>query len=461
MNEEKCMLTISILASNRKDTLPKTLESIKPILENVSSELIVTDTGCDEELLDVIHVYTDKVVKFEWCNDFSKARNVGLKMAKGQWFMFLDDDEWFEDVSQIITFFNSDQAQKYKAFDYLQRNYKDVEGKSWNDVPVSRASRIEGNIRFIDKIHEQFSKALQPAILIPEYVHHYGYIYSNEEDKQKHAYRNLSLLEKQLEEGNHSLRQYHHMLQEYNVLEYHQKAFEMALQGIQKAKENNENIPRFLSGLKVNVVSALINMDRNEEAIQYAKQYVNEGELTDVALCAMKGYLAHGHYNIGNKEETIAAVKEYFTIYLDIIDNKVLLVYNAMLTSAVAVGDAMPNMLFNIGLRCAVEMGNEQDILVMLRFRKYLKRFSPVDNGAWLGKLLELMKGRKERSSYATIIIMYMSDLMCATKICNKLLDIKEDSEEEFMILTKELISTEIDNPHIKILRTIYNLQKR
>ena len=57
---KKYTLTISILASNRKDTLPKTLESIKPILDNVSSELIIVDTGCDEDLLEIIRKYTDK-----------------------------------------------------------------------------------------------------------------------------------------------------------------------------------------------------------------------------------------------------------------------------------------------------------------------------------------------------------------------------------------------------------------
>ena len=54
MNKKKYKLTISILASNRKDTLPKTLESLKPILDNVSSELIVVDTGCDEDLLEIV-----------------------------------------------------------------------------------------------------------------------------------------------------------------------------------------------------------------------------------------------------------------------------------------------------------------------------------------------------------------------------------------------------------------------
>ena len=33
MNNKKYKLTISLLASNRKDTLSKTLESLKPILD--------------------------------------------------------------------------------------------------------------------------------------------------------------------------------------------------------------------------------------------------------------------------------------------------------------------------------------------------------------------------------------------------------------------------------------------
>ena len=88
MNNKRYLLTISVMTSNRKDTLPKTLESLKPILDNVSSELIVTDTGCDEELLTIIRKYTDKIVTFEWCKDFSKARNVSVDMAQGQWYMY-------------------------------------------------------------------------------------------------------------------------------------------------------------------------------------------------------------------------------------------------------------------------------------------------------------------------------------------------------------------------------------
>ena len=96
--EGQIKLTISILVSNRKDTVPKCLESLRPLLEQVDSELIITDTGCDDDLVEFMRQYTDNIVKFEWCKDFAAARNVGLDMAKGQWFMFIDDDEWFEDV---------------------------------------------------------------------------------------------------------------------------------------------------------------------------------------------------------------------------------------------------------------------------------------------------------------------------------------------------------------------------
>lgn len=456
MNEKKYLLTISIMASNRKDTLPKTLESIKPLLDNVSSELIVTDTGCDEDVLAVIRNYTDKIVKFQWCKDFAKARNVGLSMAQGQWFMYLDDDEWFENVSELIEFFNSEESKKYKAFDYMQRNYKDLEGSEWMDTPVSRATRIDDGIIFEDKIHEHFSKALEPAKLVNVYVHHYGYIYPTKEDKLKHARRNLELLEAQLEEGNHSLRQYHHMLQEYNLLEQHDNSYRMALQGISKSKENNENIPRFLSGLKVNVVSALLNMNRNEEAIKYAVSYLTEGGLTNVACCAMHGYLAHAFYNMSMVNKTIEAVKEYLEMYSSLKLDEIQIAYDSTLTSVVAFAKVMPNMLFNIGLRCAVQEKHEEDIMCIMKYTKCIDGFEPVDDGVWLQELVELMRQSVHKDEYVETIIVYMDNLVCATKICSKLLDIKEESEEEFMRVTEKLISVDKDNAHLKLLKTIY-----
>ena len=86
MKENK-ILTISLLVSNRKDTIRKCMESIRPLLEQVPSELIVVDTVGEENSdgsLAIAREYTDKVVYFEWCDDFSAARNAGLKEASGE-----------------------------------------------------------------------------------------------------------------------------------------------------------------------------------------------------------------------------------------------------------------------------------------------------------------------------------------------------------------------------------------
>ena len=105
--KEKKILTISLLVSNRKDTIRKCMESIKPLLEALPSELIAVDTGCTDGSIEIVKEYADLIVNFPWCHDFAAARNAGLEKAQGEWFLYLDDDEWFEDVTEIIQFFKS------------------------------------------------------------------------------------------------------------------------------------------------------------------------------------------------------------------------------------------------------------------------------------------------------------------------------------------------------------------
>ena len=88
MNNQKPVLTISLLISNRLDTIPRCLDSLAPIMEAVPSELILIDTSKNSEVHELLLKYTDQVYEFEWCHDFAKARNEGLKRAKGEWFMF-------------------------------------------------------------------------------------------------------------------------------------------------------------------------------------------------------------------------------------------------------------------------------------------------------------------------------------------------------------------------------------
>ena len=79
---QKPILTISLLSSNRRDTIRKCLDSLKTLRERVPSELIIVDTSQNEEMKKILEEYTDKIIPFTWCKDFSKARNAGLDAAK-------------------------------------------------------------------------------------------------------------------------------------------------------------------------------------------------------------------------------------------------------------------------------------------------------------------------------------------------------------------------------------------
>ena len=76
------ILTISLLASNRRESLERCLDSLKPLLVKIPSELIIVFTGTDEKVLKIAQKYTPQIITFEWCNDFSAARNISLKAAQ-------------------------------------------------------------------------------------------------------------------------------------------------------------------------------------------------------------------------------------------------------------------------------------------------------------------------------------------------------------------------------------------
>ena len=140
MKEQKPILSISLLVSNRIDTIRKCMESIRPILEQIPTELIAIDTVGEKTdgSIEIVKEYTNQIYYFKWCNDFSAARNEGLKRAKGEWFLFLDDDEWFHDVVDIIHFFRSGEYKKFNSATYQIHDYRN-KGETYS---VGRLSRM-------------------------------------------------------------------------------------------------------------------------------------------------------------------------------------------------------------------------------------------------------------------------------------------------------------------------------
>lgn len=207
MQKKKPVLSISLLVSNRIDTIRRCLESIRPLLAAVPSELIVVDTvgenNSDGSLM-IAKEYADRIVPFSWCNDFAAARNAGLECCTGEWFFYLDDDEWFESVDNMIDFFVSGEYLEYNSGTYQVRNYQDPEGSTYSLATVGRMIKRTPETRFVGRVHETFRDCYLPCKEFSEYVHHYGYAYKNEEERQARIQRNLSILREmvQQEPGN-------------------------------------------------------------------------------------------------------------------------------------------------------------------------------------------------------------------------------------------------------------------
>lgn len=234
-------LTISLLVSDRTATLGRCLASLKPLLRELDSELIVVYTGSNPDTLELAKQYTSHIIPFTWCNDFAKARNVGLSAAKGEWFLYLDDDEWFEDVDEILYFFKSGEYRQYQTAFYIQRNYMDWEGISCADAYVGRMCRLLPETRFVFPIHENIKPYPEPSKKFTTFVHHFGYVgVKNDTQQAEKSDRNLALLVKRLETEPASAHLYAQAAQEYSGAREFNTAIDYCRKGLNLARKMRE-----------------------------------------------------------------------------------------------------------------------------------------------------------------------------------------------------------------------------
>lgn len=182
VNTTDCLVTISMLISNRIDTVEKCFESFRPLLEQIPSEFIAVDTVGDEKSdgsVDVARKYADKIVHFEWCDDFAAARNAGLKEARGKWLIYLDDDEWFDDAGPLIDFFSKPELyENYDRVSMMEHSYTSASQIEYGSSSFSRISVLTPEAKFVNPVHE----LLKGIVYRNEYdlkgtfVHHVGYI---------------------------------------------------------------------------------------------------------------------------------------------------------------------------------------------------------------------------------------------------------------------------------------------
>lgn len=84
-------LSLAMIAKNEEARLGRCLESVQGLVD----EIVVVDTGSTDQTVEIARHYGAKVHYFEWCEDFSAARNEAIRHATGDWVMWLDPDDIF------------------------------------------------------------------------------------------------------------------------------------------------------------------------------------------------------------------------------------------------------------------------------------------------------------------------------------------------------------------------------
>ena len=244
MNKNHILLSISMLISGR-DEMEKSLNSLLYFKNAFPTEIILVDTGCNAEQRALAEKYADKIINFTWCNDFAAARNVGLKEARGEWFMYLDDDEWFDNPVEIISFFTTGEYKKYKSASYEVRNYLGLEGKSFKTSYPSRMVRREKNTCFIGKIHEYINPFDIPQKEFSDFVHHYGYVYKSDEERVQHAARNIEPLVEMRKEYPGETRWMFQLAQEYFAVRNYEKTIKVCIEGLEEWEKYKTKVKFF------------------------------------------------------------------------------------------------------------------------------------------------------------------------------------------------------------------------
>lgn len=359
MNKSPVVLTISILISNRPDTVKKCLDSVKPLLENLPSELILVDTGCGEEVRKMIGEYTDHIIPFEWCRDFSKARNAGLREAKGEWFLYLDDDEWFEDVGDIIRFFRSGEYRAYGVGLYIQRNYLVQDGSEYTELVVGRIIRLEPDIRFIHRVHECFNRAPGLPKKLDAYVHHYGYIYENPQEQEAHARRNISLLKEEMAEDPDSIRNAMQLVQEYNAIGDRTTSLSLSRESIARAEKEPNEEECCLPSLYANEINCYIELQRYEEAIDRGELHLKNSRIDKMAKALIAGQLTVAYLEKGQYARCLERVTYYWETYQDYLKNdEEYMEYNMPITNT-CFHPRRQSLVLGNGVRAAISLGKD------------------------------------------------------------------------------------------------------
>lgn len=271
------MLPISVcmIAKNEGKRIERCLSSLMPY----GFEIVVADTGSTDNTIDIARKFTDKIFTFDWCDDFSAARNFSISMASFDWIFMIDCDEYIKsmDVEELAYFM---EHLSHAAGSVSRENVSGT--SSALDYYTDRTERLFNRslYHYTGTIHEQLtpiSGGKMECFLLNTVLYHDGYVMTDREREEK-SRRNLSLLLKQSEKEPDNPYVYYQLGKAFDMAGDYGKACQYYDKGLSFPLDPS------LAYVQAMVVSNgfdLLRMGKCEQALAYRNIYGDFSESAD------------------------------------------------------------------------------------------------------------------------------------------------------------------------------------
>lgn len=320
------MIPVSVCMIARNEE--KHIEECCRRLRRYGFEIVLADTGSTDHTIELARKYTDQIFHFDWCDDFSAAKNYVIQKASHDWILSLDCDEYIETIDQTALQKCMELYPRSAGRILIRNRFTENGRTSCEQVRVSR---------FVNRQYFHFEGAVHEQLVPGAVLHHAGkykkntygnstghkYVYSapitvlhvgydgSEAEMHAKSKRNIALLEKELKTQGPDPYLYFQLGQSYRRLHDYEQAVRCFDKGL--AMDVNPALD-YVQTMVESYGYTLLDLNRASDALNLLGVYENFSCRADFVFLMGLIYMNNGLFNEAVNEFQKAATMEEFSI---------------------------------------------------------------------------------------------------------------------------------------------------
>jgi tetratricopeptide (TPR) repeat protein len=149
-----------MIVVNEQDVLADTLAGVRPIAD----QIVVLDTGSTDQTAAIARQFDALVGRWPWSDDFAAARNECLKLADGDWILWLEAGERLPaDSAATLREFVDRQADRRHVYTLLVEMPPASSGAAAEQIAQPRLLPVGAKLRFEGRVRETLLASMAAA----------------------------------------------------------------------------------------------------------------------------------------------------------------------------------------------------------------------------------------------------------------------------------------------------------